>query len=159
MISYILRSSCYFEIWALCVTWITFDHYYYAFCFACWAIFGSLVPAMWNRTSCVQVHEFRQSYCGDNREGTLFPWLRIYYAQFASVIFEYSVCSGSVLTTNITLLAMLVGHFLLHWYQQCRTAPMCPSDELPQSHCDDNWEVTLFSWLHIYYAQLASVRF
>ena len=25
-----------------------------------------------NRTSCAQVHEFPQSHCGDNREGTLF---------------------------------------------------------------------------------------
>ena len=25
-----------------------------------------------NRTSCVQVHELSQSYCGDNWEGTLF---------------------------------------------------------------------------------------
>ena len=25
-----------------------------------------------NRTSCAQVHELPQSYCGDNREGTLF---------------------------------------------------------------------------------------
>ena len=31
-----------------------------------------LVPAMWNRTSCAQVHELPQSHCGDNREGTLF---------------------------------------------------------------------------------------
>ena len=35
-------------------------------------LFGSLVPAMWNRTSCAQVHELPQSHCGDNREGTLF---------------------------------------------------------------------------------------
>ena len=32
----------------------------------------SLVPAMCNHTSCAQVHELRQSHCGDNREGTLF---------------------------------------------------------------------------------------
>ena len=30
---------------------------------------------------------------------------------------------------------------------------------LPQSHCGDNQEGTLFSWLHIYYACLASMRF
>ena len=29
----------------------------------------------------------------------------------------------------------------------------------PQSHCRDNQEGTLFSWLHTYYAHLASVRF
>ena len=36
------------------------------------ALFGSLVPTMCNRTSCAQVHELPQSHCGDNREGTLF---------------------------------------------------------------------------------------
>ena len=53
-------------------SWITYDHLYYAPCFACGALFGSLVPAMCNRTSCAQVHELPQSHCGDNREGTLF---------------------------------------------------------------------------------------
>ena len=27
---------------------------------------------------------------------------------------------------------------------------------IPQSHCGDNWEDKLFSWLHIYDAQLAT---
>ena len=36
------------------------------------ALFGPLVPAMCNRTSCAQVHKLPQSHCGDNREGTLF---------------------------------------------------------------------------------------
>ena len=47
----------------------------YAPCLACWAFFGSLIPAMCNRISCAQVHELPQSYCGDNQEGTLFSWL------------------------------------------------------------------------------------
>ena len=38
-------------------SWITNDHLYYSPCFACWALFGSLVPAMCNRTSCAQVHD------------------------------------------------------------------------------------------------------
>ena len=29
MITYILCSSCFSEIWALCVSWITYDHLYY----------------------------------------------------------------------------------------------------------------------------------
>ena len=33
---------------------------------------GSLVPAVCNRTSCAQVYEFPQRYCGDNREDILF---------------------------------------------------------------------------------------
>ena len=32
-------------------------------------------------------------------------------------------------------------------------------DELPQNHCGDNQDGTLFSLLHIYYAHLAFVRF
>ena len=37
--------------------------------------------------------------------------------------------------------------------------PSCAQvHELTQSHCGDNWEATLFSWLHVYYAHLASVR-
>ena len=30
--------------------------------------------------------------------------------------------------------------------------------ELPQRHCDDNWEGRLFSWFHIYYANLGFGR-
>ena len=41
---------------------------------ACWALFGSLVLAMYNHISCAQVHELPQSHCGDNPEGTLFSW-------------------------------------------------------------------------------------
>ena len=26
MITYILRSSCFCNIWALCVSWVTYDH-------------------------------------------------------------------------------------------------------------------------------------
>ena len=47
-----------------CVWWITYDQLYTAY-LACGALFGSLVPAMWNHKSCVQVHEFPQSLCGD----------------------------------------------------------------------------------------------
>ena len=41
------------------------------------------------------------------------------YAHLASVRFEHSVCRGSLMTTYITLLALLVEHSLVHWYQQC----------------------------------------
>ena len=52
MIAYILRPSCIYKIWALCVLRITLDNLYCAPVLACWALFGSLVPAMCNRTSC-----------------------------------------------------------------------------------------------------------
>ena len=54
----------------------------------------------------------------------------IYYAHLASVRFEHSVCHGSLMTTYITLLALLVEHSLVHWYQQCVTVhhvPKCMS--------------------------------
>ena len=49
---------------SLMTTYITLlvrliEHYY------------SLVPAMCNRASCVQVHELPKGLCGDKREGTL----------------------------------------------------------------------------------------
>ena len=59
----LLCSSCFCEIWALCVSWITYDHFYYTPCLACWALFDSSVPAMCNRTSCTQVDELLQSHC------------------------------------------------------------------------------------------------
>ena len=37
----------------------------------------------------------------DNREGTLFSWLHVYYAHLASVKFEHSVCRGSLMTIYI----------------------------------------------------------
>ena len=42
-------------------------------------------PGHMNRTSCASVHELPQSYCGDDREGALFSWLRVYYTHLASV--------------------------------------------------------------------------
>ena len=33
---------------ALCMLWITYDHLCYVLCFACWALFGSLGPALCN---------------------------------------------------------------------------------------------------------------
>ena len=48
----------------------------------------------------------------------------------ASVRFEHSACHGSLIITYITLLALLVEHFLVHWYQQFVTVhhvPKCMS--------------------------------
>ena len=38
-----------------------------------------------------KVHELPQGHCGDNREGTLFLWLHIYYGHLTFVRFEYFV--------------------------------------------------------------------
>ena len=45
---------------------------------------------------CAQVNGLPQSSYGDNREGTLFSWLHIYYAHLISVRFEHSVCFESL---------------------------------------------------------------
>ena len=97
MITYILCPSCFCEIWALCMSWITYNHLSYFPCLACWALFGSLVPAMCNRISCAQVHEFPQSYCSDNQDATEFSWLHVYYVHLASVRYEHSVYHGSLM--------------------------------------------------------------
>ena len=94
---YILRPFCFCLIWALCVSWITYNHLYYAPCLACWALFGSLVPAMCNRTSCAQLHEFPQSHCGDKREGTFSSWIHLCYSHLPFVRFEHSACRGSLM--------------------------------------------------------------
>ena len=54
------------------------SHLNYAPCLVCWVFFGSLAPAVCNRTSCAQVHVLTQRHCGDNQEGTSFSWLHIY---------------------------------------------------------------------------------
>ena len=52
--------------------------------------------------------------------------INIYYAHLASLRFEHSVCRWSLMTTYITLLALLVEHSLVHWYQQCVTVHQMP---------------------------------
>ena len=56
MIAFILRPPCFFEIWVLCVSWIIYDHLYYALCLAFWALCGSLMSAMCNSALCAQVY-------------------------------------------------------------------------------------------------------
>ena len=59
------------------------------------------------------------------------------YAHLGSVRFEHSECRGLLMTTYITLIALLVEYFLFHWYQQCITVRHVP-------------EGTLLLWLHVY---------
>ena len=48
--------------------------------------FGSLVPAMCNRTWSAQVHEISESQCDDSQECTLLFQLLVYYVHLISVI-------------------------------------------------------------------------
>ena len=60
----------------------------------------------YNRISCGQVYELPQSQCSDNREGTLFSRLHIYYAHLASVRFENCVCGGSLMFTYMNKMSL-----------------------------------------------------
>ena len=68
----LICSSCFCEIWALCVPWIIYDHLFYTPCLAWWTFFGSLVPTMYNRMLCAQVHKLLQSHCDNNRRAHCF---------------------------------------------------------------------------------------
>ena len=114
MIACISYPSCLNEIWALYVSWITYDYLYHAPCLACWALFGSLVPAMCNRKSCTQVHELPQIHFGENWEGTLFSWLHLYYSHLASVRFEHSVCRESLMITYIHIHIYIYIYIYIH---------------------------------------------
>ena len=81
---------------------------------------------MCNCTSGAQMCELPQTHCGDNMKDILFPWLHIYHTHLASARFEHSVCHGSLIATYITLLALLVGHCLVHWYRKCITVHQVP---------------------------------
>ena len=39
-VAYMLCPSCFWKIWTLCVSWITYDLLYYARCSACWEFFA-----------------------------------------------------------------------------------------------------------------------
>ena len=75
IITYILCTSYFREIWTLGVSRITYDHLSTHIMLPAsellsfWACFGLLVPAMCNHTSCAQVHVLPKSHCGDNWDG------------------------------------------------------------------------------------------
>ena len=58
--------------------------------------------------SCVQVPDLPQSHCGDNRKGTLFLSLHMYYAHLTSVTFEQFYLLFKLLSVNMKKLAKRV---------------------------------------------------
>ena len=50
----------------------------------------------------------------------------IYQAHLASVRLEYSVCCEPLMTTYITLITLIIEHFLVHWYHKCVTVNQVP---------------------------------
>ena len=61
-----------------------------------------------------------------------------FVATHATVATEHSVCRESLMTTYITLLALLVEHSLVHWYQQRVTVHHVPK-------C-----MSIYKYIHIY---------
>ena len=70
---------------------------------------------------------------------------------FAFILHIYIYTYTKLLTCIVCLQSSFTGVKWLLWFMKT----MCP----PSCHCGDNREDTLFSWIHIYYARLASVRF
>ena len=107
----------------------------------------SLAPAMCNRISCAQVHELPQSHCDDNREVILFSRLHIYYTHLAFVKYYHSVCRALLIMSCIALLTPCFTCWALFGSRvpvMCKRTSSAQVYELPQSHCGDNWESTLF---------------
>ena len=89
----LLCSSCFCEIWALCVSWITYDHLYYAPCLACWALFGSLYQqceTVHHVPKCMSCHKAIVVITG----GTLFSWY-LYYIHTIKLFPSLINCSIS----------------------------------------------------------------
>ena len=93
--AYIIRLSFLCETWALCVSWMTYEHLYYAPYWSCRSLVGSLVPTMCNRTSCVQVHGCHKAIVAISRRAHCFhDWIYIYIYMYICVC--VCVCSSSV---------------------------------------------------------------
>lgn len=97
-LTYLLHWSHLSKIWALCVSWIIFRQLHYALSIALWKLFCWLVPAIFNHTSCTQVHEWQQSHFVENPHGTLFSWFPVYYVDLSFWRCEYFVRHGSLIT-------------------------------------------------------------
>ena len=54
----------------------------------------------------------------------IYPYIHIHYVHLASIIFEHSVCPGSLITTYIMLFAWFIEYCLVHLL-----LPKCPSKE------------------------------
>lgn len=117
----------------------------------------ALEHIIYSHTSCTSsvhhvqmyiMHELPQRYCGDNLEVPLFLWLHIYYAHLAPVAFEYSECRGSLTTTYIMLFPQLMNtlRFISTSNPNKCNPTLCTLvHELPQFHCIDYQEFTLFT--------------
>ena len=99
----------------------------------------TLIPAMCNHTSCVQVNELPQSHCGDNQESILF--FMVAYVLCPSCLCEIWVPCVSWITydhlhcTPCLACWSLLGSLVTAICNQTSCAQV---HELPQSQCGDS---------------------
>ena len=78
----------------------------------------------------------------------------MYYAHLTSVGFEHSVCRESLLTSFIMLLAWLVEHSLIHWYQQCVTV-----HHVLKCNCLPFWHICIYICVCVCIYSLSSISY
>ena len=114
---------------------------------------------MWNRTWCVQVHELPKAIVVKTVRSHSFHdyiYITLILLQWdLSTLFFVNHLWPLILHSCFACSAFFGSLVPAMWNHTSRAQV----PELPQSHCGDNRECTLFSWLHICYPHLASVRF
>ena len=141
-ITYILCSSCFCEIWALCVSWITYDHLYYAPCLASLVHWYQQCVTVHHAPKCMSCHKavaeiIGRAHCFHNN---------IYIMLILLLRDLSTLCIVDHLWPLIlrSLLSLLITLWLIGTSNAYRT--LCVQvHELSQSHCGDNREDTLFS--------------
>ena len=99
-----------------------------------------------------QMRKLPQSHCNDKREGQLFPWLHIYILPNLLLQGLNTFCGVADHPRELMLLSLpgLVSTLGLLVPVMCNCTSCVQVHELPQDHCGDDRECTLFQWLHIY---------
>ena len=83
-----------------CITW-------YLPCFACWALFGSLVPGMCNCKSYTLVHELPQSHC-------VYNWLLSINQSLYTIAYSLGITNIHRIGKSGVLVGLIWEKYLLH---------------------------------------------
>ena len=141
-----------------CVSRISYNYIYYGPCFACW---GILVHGCQECVTSHFMHHIPMPKCMSCHKAILVITGR------ARCFHDYISITSILLLQDLSTLCLkehlwlLILPFLLRlWSTLGSLVPaMCTlfalMQELLQSHCGDNQEGTLFSWLYIYHAHFA----
>ena len=113
---YVWSSSCFCEIWALCVSWITYNHLYVYICIYIYiyiyyiyiyiyiyiyVIMETMCPPGYHHNGFVETHALGHMMYGS-------------YAHLASVRFEHSVCHGSLMTTTYIYIYIYIFIYIIY---------------------------------------------